>query len=84
MIPLKDILDAQGESQDTLDLIKEGETVRQHMSKIFGPRSQEAAGARRVCSMKAGIPSGPPTAPWIGLSISGSSSPTRNKTRTKS
>jgi uncharacterized phage-associated protein len=37
LIPLKDILDAQGESQQTLDLIKEGETVRQHMSKIFGP-----------------------------------------------
>ena len=39
LIPLKDILDAQGESQETLDLIKEGETVRQHMSKIFGPRT---------------------------------------------
>jgi uncharacterized phage-associated protein len=38
LIPLKDILDAQGESQETLDLIKEGETVRRHMSKIFGPR----------------------------------------------
>ena len=38
LIPLKDILDAQRESQDTLDLIEEGEAVRQHMSKIFGPR----------------------------------------------
>ena len=39
LIPLNDILEAQGESQETLDLIKEGETVRQHMSKIFGPRT---------------------------------------------
>ena len=39
LIPLKDILEAQGESQETLDLIKEGETVRQHMSKIFGART---------------------------------------------
>ncbi len=38
LIPLKDILDAQGESEETLDLINEGETVRQHMASIFGPR----------------------------------------------
>jgi uncharacterized phage-associated protein len=38
LIPLKDILDAQGESQETLDLIKERESVRQHMTTIFGPR----------------------------------------------
>jgi uncharacterized phage-associated protein len=38
LIPLKDILEAQGESQETLDLIREGETDRQHMSKVFGPR----------------------------------------------
>ena len=39
LIPLKDILDAQGEqeSQETLEIIKEGEAVRRHMSKIFGP-----------------------------------------------
>jgi len=43
LIPLKDILDAQGESQETLDLIKEGETVRRHVSKIFGPRKPEKA-----------------------------------------
>jgi uncharacterized phage-associated protein len=36
-IPLKDILDAQGESHETLELINGGETVRQHMTKIFGP-----------------------------------------------
>lgn len=39
LIPLKDVLEAQGESQETLDLIKEGETVRHHMSKIFGSRA---------------------------------------------
>jgi hypothetical protein len=39
LIPLKDILEAQGESQETLDLIIEGETIRQHMGKIFGPRT---------------------------------------------
>ena len=38
LIPLKDVLDAQGESQETLDLIKQGEAVRQHMTKIFGPK----------------------------------------------
>jgi uncharacterized phage-associated protein len=38
LIPLKDILDAQGEGHETLALIKEGETVRQHRNKIFGPR----------------------------------------------
>jgi hypothetical protein len=38
LIPLNDILDAQGEGSDTLDLIKEGKTVRQHMSKVFGTR----------------------------------------------
>ncbi len=39
LIPLEDILDAQGEqeSQATLEIIKEGESVRQHMNKIFGP-----------------------------------------------
>jgi uncharacterized phage-associated protein len=39
LIPLNDILDAQGEGRDTLDLLKEGESVRQHMAKIFGPRT---------------------------------------------
>jgi uncharacterized phage-associated protein len=38
LIPLKDILEAQGESEETLNLLKEGEAVRQHMSKIFGPK----------------------------------------------
>ena len=38
LIPLKDILDAQGEGQETLDLINEGEAVRHHMSSIFAPR----------------------------------------------
>jgi uncharacterized phage-associated protein len=38
LIPLKDILEAQGESQETLTLIRERETVRQHMAKIFGIR----------------------------------------------
>jgi hypothetical protein len=42
LIPLKDILDAQGETQETLDLVTEGETVRQHMIKIFGPRTPTA------------------------------------------
>ena len=38
LIPLGDILDAQGESRDTLNVIKDAETTRQHMAKIFGPR----------------------------------------------
>jgi uncharacterized phage-associated protein len=39
LIPLKDILEAQGESQETLDVIEEEESVRRHMSKIFGTRA---------------------------------------------
>lgn len=38
LIPLEDILEAQGEGQETLDVIKEGEAIRQHMTQIFGPR----------------------------------------------
>jgi uncharacterized phage-associated protein len=38
LIPLMDILEAQGESKETSDLIAEGEAVRQHMSKVFGSR----------------------------------------------
>ena len=38
LIALKDILDAQGEGQETLDLISEGEAVRTHMSRIFASR----------------------------------------------
>jgi uncharacterized phage-associated protein len=38
LISLEDILEAQGESQETLNVINEGEAVRQHMSQIFGSR----------------------------------------------
>jgi uncharacterized phage-associated protein len=38
LIPLKDILEAQGENQETLDVIKEEESIRRHMSKIFGSK----------------------------------------------
>ena len=43
LIPLDDILEAQGEGSDTLDLIREAETVRLHMNKIFGAGKPEVA-----------------------------------------
>ncbi len=41
LIPLKDILEAQGEGQDTLEVIEEEESIRRHMSKIFVPKKPE-------------------------------------------
>ena len=38
IIPLEDILEAQGEGQEALDMIREGEAIRQHMDRIFGPK----------------------------------------------
>jgi uncharacterized phage-associated protein len=35
LIPLKDIIAAQGEGQETLEVIEEAESIRRHMSKIF-------------------------------------------------
>ena len=36
LIPLEDILEAQGENSETLNVIREAEAVRRHMNKIFG------------------------------------------------
>jgi uncharacterized phage-associated protein len=41
LIPLKDILEAQGEGQETLDVIQEEESVRRHMSRIFAAKKPE-------------------------------------------
>ncbi len=39
LIPLEDILEAQGEGQEALDVIQEGDAIRQHMTQIFGSRT---------------------------------------------
>jgi uncharacterized phage-associated protein len=43
LIPLKDILEAQGEGEETLDVIKEEESIRRHMSKILGPSKRKTS-----------------------------------------